>query len=95
MPRKHLSQIQADEHSRVSKTDGKKVFVIDNIDNQIIDFGGDKAPTSGNNPAFVLGYDASFNMTSAVQIISGATYTKSLLYDANNSLVTVGVWVAI
>lgn len=40
MPRKHTSLIINDEHATIGGVDGKKVFVIDNEGNQIVDFGG-------------------------------------------------------
>lgn len=91
MPRKHLSQIQADEHATIGGVDAKKVFVIDNSANQITDFGGDKLPIAGNNPEFVLTDDGNGNLVQVDQIIDGVTYSKSLTWSSN-SLVSVSKW---
>lgn len=92
MPRKHMSQIIADEHASIGGVDGKKVFVVDDSGNQITDFGGEKLPIQGNNPSFNLNYDDNDLLTEVSQVINGTTYTKTLLWSGN-SLVTVSAWV--
>ena len=87
-----MSQIIADEHATIGGVDGKKTFVIDNAGNQVIDFGGEKLPTEGDNPIFNLSYDGDGNLTQAVQVIDGTSYTKTLLWSGG-SLVTVSQWV--
>lgn len=74
MPRKHLSQIQADEHSTVGGVSAKKVFVIDNTGNQITDFGGEKLPTQGNNSSSLISYNSAGETVYVDEIIDGITY---------------------
>jgi len=40
MTQKHTGETQRDEHAVIGGVAGKKVFVIDNVGNQITDFGG-------------------------------------------------------
>ena len=80
MTRKPSLLIQHDETARIGGVDGKKVFVIDDSGNQIIDFGGEKLPTEGDNPATALSYDVNGDLQYIDETIDGTTYRTTLTY---------------
>ena len=72
--------IDQEEHSHIGGVPGKKTFIMDDSGNQIIDFGGEKLPTSGNNPSTVLSYDGNGDLQYIDETISGTTYRTTLSY---------------